>query len=176
MGAALVDGEGQFLQSNDLLHQILRELGVEAATGVRDVLDFLGPKAIRVLRKPKETIHVLRGEAGNITVLEHIVGGRAIGEGAINVFLVIDYARFPKPDPSTIRSLFGLSQAEIRICLFITDGYSVTRIAETSGKSEATIRSHLKAIFSKTGVNSQGELAHVLRRSSLLPPFHDPGE
>ena len=57
----------------------------------------------------------------------------------------------------------GLSPQETRIALHLIDGGTVASAAEALGLAESTVRTHLKAVFSKTGVRRQAGLPSLLR-------------
>ena len=56
----------------------------------------------------------------------------------------------------------GLSPQETRITLHLIDGGTVTSAAEAFGLAESTVRTHLKSVFSKTGVRRQAALPSLL--------------
>jgi DNA-binding CsgD family transcriptional regulator len=56
----------------------------------------------------------------------------------------------------------GLSPQETRITLHLIDGGTVATAAETFGLAESTVRTHLKSVFSKTGVRRQAALPSLL--------------
>jgi len=56
----------------------------------------------------------------------------------------------------------GLSRSEFRICTMLKEGMTVKMIAEALAVCQATVRSHLSSIFSKTGTSSQVELLFEL--------------
>ncbi len=58
-----------------------------------------------------------------------------------------------------------LSRAEFRACLLLGRGLSVIGVAEELAVSEATVRSHLRSIYAKTGTASLVELVFALLRS-----------
>ena len=55
-----------------------------------------------------------------------------------------------------------LSRSEFRVCLLLSRGLSVRGVTEELGLTEATIRSHLRAIYSKTGASGLPELVYRL--------------
>jgi DNA-binding CsgD family transcriptional regulator len=65
-----------------------------------------------------------------------------------------------------LRDAHGLSPQEVRVALHVVDGGTVTTCAETMGLAESTVRSHLKAVFAKTGCKRQSQLAAALQVSS----------
>ena len=72
---------------------------------------------------------------------------------------------------------FGLSDAELRVARGLLEGATAQEIAGASGRSVATIRSHIKALLAKTGARRQIELVQLLtilrqtaERASDAPP------
>jgi DNA-binding CsgD family transcriptional regulator len=56
----------------------------------------------------------------------------------------------------------GLSPQETRVALHLIDGGTVTSAAECFGSAESTIRTHIKGVFSKTGIRRQAALPSLL--------------
>ncbi len=63
---------------------------------------------------------------------------------------------------SILRYMFDLTGAESRVTADISSGLSVDEIATKSKLSKETVRTHLKSIFSKTGVNRQSQLVSLV--------------
>ena len=63
-----------------------------------------------------------------------------------------------------IAQRFGLTQTEARLATYLADGGSVAGYAEHFEVAVGTVRSQLKAVFAKTGVNRQSALAALVRR------------
>lgn len=61
---------------------------------------------------------------------------------------------------------WGLSPQEARVTLLLIDGGTVATCAEQLGLAESTIRSHLKSVFAKTGLNRQAQLSSLLQNNS----------
>jgi DNA-binding CsgD family transcriptional regulator len=55
-----------------------------------------------------------------------------------------------------------LSRAEFRVCLLLSRGLSAKGVADELDLSEATVRSHLRSIYAKTGASSQAQLVYRL--------------
>lgn len=53
---------------------------------------------------------------------------------------------------------WGLSPAEAEVALFALKGFSNQEIAALRGKSEATVKTQMNAVFRKAGVNSRSQL------------------
>ena len=61
---------------------------------------------------------------------------------------------------------FGLTPRETQVALHLAGGGSIADYAAEHGLSEQTVRSQLKSIFGKTGVNRQAALAALFRPDS----------
>jgi DNA-binding CsgD family transcriptional regulator len=79
------------------------------------------------------------------------------------------YARLPKA--KILGVVYGLTDAEQRIAGAVAEGNTSLQAAKALGLSEATVRTHLTRIFSKTGVSRQAELIALMHR--LAVPLHD---
>ncbi len=80
-----------------------------------------------------------------------------------------DSAAAAQIDPQVIRSAFGLTVAESRLTVLLVAGRCVQDASTELGVSPHTVRAHLKAIFAKTGVNSQSDLLRMLLPLCRLP-------
>jgi DNA-binding CsgD family transcriptional regulator len=65
---------------------------------------------------------------------------------------------------TTLQRDFRLTDREREVCVRLLDGKTPTEIAEAIGSSTATIRVHLKRIYSKLGVSSQAAFFRLLSR------------
>ena len=68
-----------------------------------------------------------------------------------------------------LREAWGLSAQEARVTLGLIDGGSVADCAADLGIAESTVRTHVKAIFAKTGRTRQGQLSSLLQTRPGLP-------
>ncbi len=66
------------------------------------------------------------------------------------------------PDLKVICGLFDLTRAEARVAQEITIGRSVEEVAASMGTTVATVRTQLKSVYRKTGVNRQSQLVALL--------------
>ncbi len=69
------------------------------------------------------------------------------------------------PTVESLRDLFGLTAAEARVALALTEGLSPAEAAERLKVSSNTVRVHLARIFDKTGTRRQSELARLMTRT-----------
>ena len=66
--------------------------------------------------------------------------------------------------------LSQLTPREIEIVRNLVQGRRVPQIAQSLYLSSSTVRSHLKSVFRKLGVHSQGELIELLRATASPYP------
>ncbi len=84
-----------------------------------------------------------------------------------------DHAAVFIRDPTTrlttplawLRSVFNLSPAEAKLMHALLDGASLGELVQQWGVGKETLRSQLRAIFAKTGTNSQADLVRLGLRS-----------
>ena len=116
----------------------------------------------------------LTRRSGREPVLAHVVPLRD-GAGEIEsglsgaVIYLMDLANPPAFDVPRFASLFGLSPAETEVCRLIVDGADAKEIAERRSTSVHTARDQAKAVLSKTGCASRGQLFRLIART--LPPL-----
>lgn len=107
---------------------------------------------------PAMVIHVLpmRGSA------QDVFGG--------GTMLMVATPVMPRPVPGTelLSGLFDLTAAEARIARGIADGATIAILAAQQNVGLETIRSQVKAIFAKTGVTRQVDLARLISGFSLI--------
>jgi DNA-binding CsgD family transcriptional regulator len=68
-----------------------------------------------------------------------------------------------------LMQLYGFTPAELRVAMAMLPGLSVQEVADILGVGEATIRSHLKNMYLKTGTARQAEFLQLLTRAT--PPL-----
>jgi DNA-binding CsgD family transcriptional regulator len=66
-------------------------------------------------------------------------------------------------DKMAVAEAFRLTRREAEVAALIGAGYDLERIASTLDLGLATVRSHLKRVFSKTGMHRQSALASLVR-------------
>jgi len=84
---------------------------------------------------------------------------------AILLMTPVDRAKVATAE--VLQGLFDLTPAEARVARAIAEGATIAEIAPAAGITEATVRTHLKAVLAKTGVHRQAELAALLAGSAL---------
>jgi DNA-binding NarL/FixJ family response regulator len=66
---------------------------------------------------------------------------------------------------------WGLTPTEQDVAAFTIKGFSIAEIAELRGSAEGTIKTHLNAIYRKSGVSGRAQLVSVLVEDLLQAPL-----
>lgn len=176
--AVILDLRGRALIANALIEKLTRHVKwlpgdrVALADAAADALlrrglaDISAPAAVTARSFPA------RGRA-EVTVLVHLVpmiaDARDFFDGGYGLMVVTPVTRSGAPNTALIRGLFDLTAAEANVAGAIAEGLSPEQIAVRHGTTSATVRSHLKSVFAKTGVARQSQLAALLARQIELP-------
>lgn len=103
---------------------------------------------------------------GGDRVIGHLIPTRGqardIFDGATAIFVVTPLSSPKAPEDSLIQALYDLTPAEARVARGVVEGETVANLARRFGVSHETIRSQLKNVFSKTGVQRQADLVSQL--------------
>jgi DNA-binding CsgD family transcriptional regulator/PAS domain-containing protein len=94
---------------------------------------------------------------------------RGAGPSAVAAVLVQDPSAAPQTPLQAFGALHGLTPAEIRCLAEIALGRNVPEAAAALGIAPTTARTHLNAVFQKTGTTSQAQLVRLL--ASFAPPL-----
>jgi DNA-binding CsgD family transcriptional regulator len=70
-------------------------------------------------------------------------------------------------DSERLRELYSLSEAETRVAVAMVDTPDSAEVAKSCAISLHTVRSHIKAIFCKTGTSSRADLMKRLLTSPV---------
>lgn len=121
----------------------------------------------RLAETPPGVLHFDAGaDAYEIEVLPATVpAGALIGAHSLATVMVRPLGL----NPSVIDKLkqrHGLTEAESRLAMMLAEGGSVEEAASEGGVSQHTVRTQLRSIFSKTGVNRQSALAALVWKSA----------
>ncbi|MBE7638114.1 hypothetical protein GUA87_14750 [Sneathiella sp. P13V-1] len=129
-------------QLSNLLQSVLNQESEEATDG-----EF----AMSVTREQKDT---------PLTVMVAPIGTGIAGKGA--VLFVSDPSEPVELSIDAICGLYGLTPAEGRLALGLTNGYKLDDLAEEWNVSMHTVRSQLRQIFRKTDTSRQSELVKLI--------------
>ncbi|MGD9785889.1 MAG: helix-turn-helix transcriptional regulator [Hyphomicrobiaceae bacterium] len=181
-GIFLVDGAARIIHANDAAHRALQENdAIRISDGRLSMRDHRLAQALtdaisnedrgaisergcgipaRGTNGRRAVVHVLPLRYGR---LPDGVEGRATAA----VFVTSEHAHAPLPR-DTLRLLYDLTPAEVRVCELIVAGMSPAAIAEHIGVAPSTARSHLQRIFEKTGTHRQADIVRLVASLSLI--------
>lgn len=179
MGSILVGPDGQILEANPPAIEILNQRDGIMVNGDRIALhdgkqskllldlirrnaqvsgtltDYPLSRAIRVHRPSgKEGISLLVRPVSNTGPSRFTIRPRAL-------IHLVDPSQPRQPIAKSLGELFGLSPAEARVALSLSNGLSVTETAHLCNTTRNTVRSQVRSIFAKMGISSQSELVRT---------------
>lgn len=98
----------------------------------------------------------------------------AAGGSPLALLVFHDPTVVARPDPFILGEAFGLTPAESRVAVQLTQGRRAEDIAVANGVSIATVRSQIKALFHKTGTHRQADLVRILSSLPSLEVLDEP--
>jgi DNA-binding CsgD family transcriptional regulator/PAS domain-containing protein len=103
---------------------------------------------------------------GQLVILRLSASHRLLADFELPAALLMFYESqaAPKMLNTLLRDLYGLTPAEGRLAMCMLEGGSLSGWVEKLRIGRATARSHLQAIYRKTGVNTQGQLVRILSK------------
>ena len=172
LGLALLvlDRNNRIVSSNALAERFLNEGEGVRRAGDSLAFDNAEPRKIvaDLLASPRGQTKVTRfrierAERGDLIATARAMDLPAIhsGTGALALFLALPGDETPL-EPETARELFGLTMAEARLAVTLTQGLSLVEAARRLGITHNTAKTQLRAIFAKTGARRQSQLVSIL--------------
>ena len=76
--------------------------------------------------------------------------------------LLVEPGNRPRIDPSLVATTLGLTPAESRIAVWLTEGRTVREIATATGRQESSIHWHLRQIYTKQAISRQADLVRLV--------------
>lgn len=172
LGLALLvlDRNNRIVSSNALAERFLNEGEGVRRAGDSLAFDSAEPRKIvadlltRPLGETKVTrFRIERAERGDLIATARAMDLPAIhsGTGALALFFALPGDETVL-EPETARELFGLTMAEARLAIILTQGVSLVEAARRLGITHNTAKTQLRAIFAKTGARRQSQLVSIL--------------
>ena len=144
---ARMPAENQVLQR--LLGRALRPLGARASGGSMTIQRAIARTRLGVQINPVPRLE-----------------SQSAVQGASVLVLVVDPAApAPRIDAEVVGMALGLTPTESALAVMLATGHSVSQIAAQTGRTQGTVRWHLKQIFQKLHITRQADL--VLRILAL---------
>ena len=183
-GLIQLNRAGGIVAANDRARNLLQE-----GDRVRDDRGFLG------IRVPSENAELSRlvesalprfgtgGASGSMMVGRSSSRGplalhvNPVGEQQLQsqprrvaaLVLVVDPATPTPIDPALVAVVLGLTPTESRLAVALAAGQTVREIALSTGRTEQTVRWHMKQIFRKQGISRQVDLVRRVLKLGGIP-------
>lgn len=176
---ALLDDQDRVVAHSDNLLQLGEYLGI----GKKNKLKFNDEDSRNSFRVAKSRLRATPG--GHILVeLAHPITAQhrfgylvakdefpealnLLGKGATRALLIAQEQTDDKLR-GVLQASFALTAAETDIMLKLASGMTVKQTAADLDISVNTVRNHLQAIFTKSGINRQGDLVLVVTQLSII--------
>lgn len=91
------------------------------------------------------------------------------GSNGSHLLVIFDPDRHPQPPIQALREIFHLTRAEARLVEQLLLGRGPSEAAQALGVTIHTVRTYLKRLYGKLGVNSQAMLVRRLLQAVSLP-------
>jgi DNA-binding CsgD family transcriptional regulator len=196
IAVAIVDRAGAVQHLNQLAEKMvaandgLRVLRGRLVATRREDQDNLHQRLADVLKDPADPTALpwaaMRIERASgtpwllrLSPLDRVGPQRIAAAGLSNLVIVLmtDPDLPVKPPTALLRQLHGLTFAEAEVLGRLTSGLRLAEIGDELGVSIETVRSHLKAIFAKTGTSRQADLVrHTILGGAWFQDESDPAE
>ena len=176
----IIDHEGRIVRHNATAAQILAEGGALQVTGGRIALDPRNRndelrQILKLVRWGKQhqvgfpkIIPIERDTGDELRLIVQPIGTPGYMPSPNMPALVLfirDPARHTRIHARSLRDMFGLTPMEANIAASFANGLSLEQTALSLGIARNTVRTHLRSVFTKTGVSRQSQLVHRLYAS-----------
>ena len=180
VGAIILDETGRVLSLNQRAHQLLEE---KNGVALRDEKLVLSTRELTLDLQARIARVIAQQRAGDAAVVEAMRIARKSGELGLVIrpvpenqwanAEVVPAAVLFLSDPQqqahaplqVIKQLFGFTPSEAALAMLMANGLTLDDAAEELGISRNTVRTHLRAVFAKTGVTRQPQLVSLILKS-----------
>jgi DNA-binding CsgD family transcriptional regulator len=178
-GMFLVDASGRIVHANASGHSMVAEAtALRAPSGRLGAIDGQADRALLDSFSAASRGDAVLGRTGIAVPLKARDGQRYVAHvlpltsgsrrkagasyaAAATVFVRKAELDLPSP-PEAIGKEFGLTPAELRVLFAIIEVGSVPEVSHVLGTSEATVKTHLRHLFEKTGTHRQAEIVKLV--------------
>ncbi|WP_375479052.1 response regulator [uncultured Jatrophihabitans sp.] len=103
-----------------------------------------------------------------VTAVRAVAAGEALLDTRITQRLIAEIVAGPSPDAG--RTLSGLTERELEVLAGVGRGQSNREIAQTTHLSEATVKTYLGRVLTKTGQRDRAQLVVLAYETGLVKP------
>jgi DNA-binding CsgD family transcriptional regulator len=181
-GAFLVDADGRLVHSNTSANDMLNDGNVLHANGRLAAFDAKGDQELHdIFAAARDGDAALggKGVAVQLTarngdqfvthVLPLTTGARrkaGVPYSAVAAVFVQRAGNDTPPSLDALAERYQLTPSELRVLIAIIDIGGVPEVAAALNLSQATVRTHLRHVFEKTGVRRQADLVKLIASQS----------
>lgn len=176
--AAVLGWRGQALAANPLLVRLMPDVAQDRPSRLgltNPSADRLLLQAFAALGKAPHDAAVrsipIAAEGDNPPFIAHLVPVTGAGHDVLSqahaILVVTPVVPGEVPTASVIQGLFDLTPAEAKLAALIAAGSRPRDAALALGIGEETVRTTLKRVFAKTGLERQADLVGLLQGASL---------
>jgi DNA-binding CsgD family transcriptional regulator len=160
--AILKRGDGLMVRNG------LRAASRQQTVNLRNAIAAVSMQRDSGIPRPETVVQVYRpsGATPFEVLVSPLASNSSLRRGATALLFITDPEAEATLDSRKLHELFGLTPAEIRLSIAVVKGKSVAEYAHEAAISLNTARTHLKRVYSKTGVRRQSELVRLLLKSS----------
>ena len=175
MATFILDANGSLLRSNEVADQFLAG---DTAVRLRDGKLFLSAREAAKRLAQLLAAPPAAGESTRFRItpdqggpeLAAIARGMPFpsygDNGPVLALFVVDPGRATAITPDVLRDIFQFTRAEASLAAELARGTALVDAARQLGIAHNTARSHLRAIFAKTGARRQSQLVQLIRASA----------
>lgn len=109
---------------------------------------------------PPQWLHLSR------VVPQAVLG--AFGQRALVLATLFDPGRIAPLDPYALAQMFALTPTEARVAARLGEGHTLEAIASLHGIGLTTVRTHVRHLLAKFGVDRRSEIVRLLRQGEAL--------
>jgi DNA-binding CsgD family transcriptional regulator len=181
-GAFLVDADGRLVHANTSANDMLNDGNVLRANGRLVAFDAKGDQELRdtfAAARDGDAALGGKGVAVQLTarngdqfvthVLPLTTGARRQAGGPYSAVAAVFVQRAGNdtaPSLDRLAARYQLTPSELRVLIAIIDVGGVPEVASALTLSQATVRTHLRHVFEKTGVRRQADLVKLIATQS----------
>ena len=177
VGVVQLDRRGRIAAANDVAVEFLRQSdGLFDEGGVLRAIFTVDDKKLQGLLGRAISPFGVPPESGSMAVARRNPGLPLVlhvspvrnpesdcrPQDAAALVLIVDLRRHARLDRGLVAGVLGLTPAESEVAVLLAEGRTLSDIAYASGRSTATIQSHLKRIFNKLGVGRQADVIRII--------------
>jgi len=175
--AAVCGDRGNVLATNEIFDTLTPHIEIrafdrihianrEASTLFTEALkQILGNRGAPVQSIPIPSEAGAQNEGGSPLIL-HVIPVRRNARDVLSrspvILVVTPVGAGGEPDPGLISGLFDLTPVETKVAAALAAGNTIDQVAVSLRIGRETVRSHLRAVFRKTGTNRQAQLVKLL--------------